>query len=211
MEDFRERDQQDLLGDDDEWLISQFRLPQAVLLDLSAVLGSALQRSNHRNQAVPLPLQVLTTLGFLATGTFQRELADRSGISQPTFNRVMTDVLGGIIGLLHLFIKFPYTVGEQANKKAQFAAVSSFPNVIGAIDCTHVSIRTPGESGYPHQWWLLTPFLNPQSTEERNYNVCHSQASAVVESTIRLLKGSGIALMPQVENCHTSPKRCAKS
>lgn len=139
------RDQLDLLANDDEWLMSRFRLPRAVLLDLCAVLGPALQRSTRRNRAVPVPLQVLTTLGFLATGTFQRELADRSGISQPTFSRVMPDVLGGIIGLSHLYIKFPYTVGEQANKKAQFAAMSGFPNVIGAIDCTHVAIRAPSD------------------------------------------------------------------
>lgn len=140
------RDQQDPLANDDEWLMSRFRLPRAVLLDLCAVLSPALQRNSRRNHAVPVPLQVLTTLGFLATGTFQRELADRSGISQPTLSRVMPDVLGGVIGLSHLYIKFPYTVGEQANKKVQFAAKSGFPNVIGAIDCTHVAIRAPTEN-----------------------------------------------------------------
>uniref|UniRef100_A0A3P9JS12 DDE Tnp4 domain-containing protein n=1 Tax=Oryzias latipes TaxID=8090 RepID=A0A3P9JS12_ORYLA len=86
-------------------------------------------RSTRRNHAVPVSLQVLTTLGFLATGTFQRELADRSGISQPTLSRVMPDVLKGIRTLQY--------------KKAQVAAMSGFPNVIGAIDCTHVAIRAP--------------------------------------------------------------------
>ncbi|XP_056279744.1 uncharacterized protein LOC130199917 [Pseudoliparis swirei] len=37
--------------------------------------------------------------------------------------------------------------------------------------------------------WLLTPFNNPQSAEERNYNTRHSQARAVVERSIGLLKG----------------------
>lgn len=46
-----------------------------------------------------------------------------------------------------------------------------------------------GDSGYPLKQWLLTPFPNPQSAEERNYNVRHSQARAVVERTIGLLKG----------------------
>lgn len=111
------RDQQDLLANDDEWLMSRFLFPWAVLLDLCVALGPALQWSTCRNKAMPVPLQILTTLGFLATSTFQRELAYRSGISQPTFSRVMPDVLDGIIGLLHLDIKFPYMVGEQANKK----------------------------------------------------------------------------------------------
>ena len=42
----------------------------------------------------------------------------------------MPDVLGGIIGLSQQCIKFPYNVGEQANKHVQFAAMSGFPNVI---------------------------------------------------------------------------------
>jgi hypothetical protein len=46
------KDQQDLLANDDEWRINRFRLPRAVLLDLCAVVGPALQRSTHRNQAV---------------------------------------------------------------------------------------------------------------------------------------------------------------
>lgn len=271
------RQQEDLLANEDEWLMSRFRLPRAVLLDLCGLLGPALQRSTRRNHAVPVPLQVLTTLGFLATGTFQRELADRSGISQPTLSRVMPDVLKGIIASSHDSIEFPYTAGEQANKKAQFAAMYGFPNVIGAIDCTHVAIRAPnvnentfinrkhfhsinvqiicdadmlltnvvarwpgsthdsfilrhssvgrrleagairdgwllgtfdyrhshfnvlqclnpftilaGDSGYPLKQWLLTPFLNPHSAEERHYNMCHSRARAIVERTIGLFKG----------------------
>ena len=46
---------------------------------------------------------------------------------------------------LHLsrYIKFPYNAVEQANIKAQFEARASFPNVIGAIDCTHSAIKAP--------------------------------------------------------------------
>ena len=95
---------------------------------------------------MPVPLQVLTTAGFLATSTFQRALAVRSGISKPTFSRVMPYVLVGIIGLSQQYIKFPYMVGEQANKKAQFVAMSGFPNVINASDCTYVAIKAPSEN-----------------------------------------------------------------
>lgn len=60
--------------------------------------------------------QVLTTLGFLATGTFQRNLADRLGISQPTFSHIMQDMLTTIIGLSQQYINVLYTGGEQASR-----------------------------------------------------------------------------------------------
>ena len=71
------RDHEDFLAHDDDWLISRFRFPRAVLLDLCAELGPMLERSTRWNRAILVPVQLLTTLGFLATGSFQRELADR--------------------------------------------------------------------------------------------------------------------------------------
>ncbi|KAL6456513.1 hypothetical protein MHYP_G00004940 [Metynnis hypsauchen] len=91
------RDHYDFLAHDDVWLISRFRFPRAVLLELCAELGPVLEREAARSRALPVPLQVLTALGFLATGSFQRELADRSGISQSSLSRAMPAVLDGII------------------------------------------------------------------------------------------------------------------
>jgi len=42
-----------------------------------------------------------------------------------------------------MYIKFPYNAVEQANIKAQFAARAGFPNVIGAIECSHIAIKAP--------------------------------------------------------------------
>lgn len=71
------RDREDFLAHDDDWLISRFRLPRALLLDLIAELSPILERPTHRNRAIPAHIKVLTALGFLATGSFQRELSDR--------------------------------------------------------------------------------------------------------------------------------------
>ena len=48
-----------------------------------------------------------STLGFLATGSFQREIRDRSGISQPSISRTMPAVLAAIMSLSERYIKFP--------------------------------------------------------------------------------------------------------
>lgn len=144
------RDHNDFLAHDDDWLISRFRFPRATLLELCAELGPNLERETARSHALPVPLQVLTTLGFLATGSFQRELADRSGISQSCLSRAMPAVWDGIIRLSTRYITFPYDAGDQPNIKAQFAAIAGFSNVIGAIDCTHIAIKAPSEEEFAY-------------------------------------------------------------
>lgn len=141
------RDREDFLAHDDDWLISRFRLPRAVLLQLCLELRPVLEHHTARSRALPVHVQLLTTLGFLATGAFQRELADRSGLCQSTLSRSMPAVWDGLIRMSPRYITFPYNAAEQANIKAQFAA-TGFPNVIGAVDCTHISIKAPSQDEY---------------------------------------------------------------
>lgn len=72
----------DLFAESDEWLVSCFPLPRQILQNLCAVLEPKLRSETKWSNPTPPHLQVLTTIGFLATGTFQRETGDRSGISQ---------------------------------------------------------------------------------------------------------------------------------
>ena len=88
----------------------------------------------------------MTTLGFLATGEFQRELANRLGLRQSTLSRVMPAVWDGII-CISAGISNSHNAVEQANIKVQFAARAGFPNVNGAIDCTHI---TPSHDEFVH-------------------------------------------------------------
>jgi len=68
----------------DEKLFGHSRLPRAVLIDLCNCLEPALWSLTQRSNPVPPHVQVLSTSGFLSTGTFQRELVYRVGISQPS-------------------------------------------------------------------------------------------------------------------------------
>lgn len=61
-------DHADLLARDDGWLTSPFRLPRAIILELRAEMGPALERQAARNRELPVPIQILTTLSYLATG-----------------------------------------------------------------------------------------------------------------------------------------------
>ena len=114
-----------MIAQDDVWLISRYRLPRTALLELCAQMGPRLQRRTRCNQAIPV--QVLSVYGFLATGTFQREIGDWSGISQSSLSRILPDVLRGLIRLCPQYITFPYSVQEQRNVKEGFLKKNRVP------------------------------------------------------------------------------------
>ncbi|XP_061595551.1 putative nuclease HARBI1 [Cololabis saira] len=80
----------------------------------------------------------------------------------------MPSVMDGILKMSSRYIGFPYTVGEQANIKRQFAAMAGFPNVIGAIDCTHIAIRAPTENEFVYVNRKNVHTINVQVTCETN-------------------------------------------
>ena len=135
------RDCTDFLAESDTYLISRFRLPRHILIWLCNRLDPQLRRETRRSRALPVAIQVLTTLGSLATGTFQREVGDRSGITQPSMSRMMPSVLEAIKSLTEEYIRFPFSEAQQTVIKRQFYEIAGFPNVVGAVDCTHVRIN----------------------------------------------------------------------
>uniref|UniRef100_A0AAZ3RJJ0 Putative nuclease HARBI1 n=1 Tax=Oncorhynchus tshawytscha TaxID=74940 RepID=A0AAZ3RJJ0_ONCTS len=128
-------------AESNSWLISKLCFPKHILLHLCHQLSPVLERELNRTNAIPVHTQVLSILGFMTTETFQWEIADRSGISQPTMSRILPTVLHGIISLTPQYIQFLYTAVQQARVKRDFHTIAGFPNVIGAIDCTHITVK----------------------------------------------------------------------
>lgn len=100
---FRERT--DMFAESEKLLFSRFRLPREVLIDLCNSLDPHLSHIINRSHPTPPYLQVLCTIGLLAMGTFQREIGDRAGISQPSISRAIHKVVKAIVGLMPIYVK----------------------------------------------------------------------------------------------------------
>ena len=92
---------------------------------------------------VSLMNQLLPTLRFFATGTFQLEVGDTFGVHKSTVCRVVHRVTVVIAALRPKYVRLPTTVQERRSAINGFYAVSGLGGVFGAIDCTHLPIQSP--------------------------------------------------------------------
>ena len=82
----------------------------------------------------------MTTLRILAKGDYSSKVADLHGISIASASRLVHAVCGAICTKM-LNIIFPIGDDEQKLVKQMFYSISSFPNVLGAIDGTLIPIQ----------------------------------------------------------------------
>lgn len=97
-----------------------------------------------RNNAVSPINQLLVFLRFCATGSHIACIADFCGVHTSTASRIIARVANAIAGLYNRFIKMPLTQEERNVNYMSFYEKAHFPRVIGAIDCTHIKIQSPG-------------------------------------------------------------------
>lgn len=102
-----------------------------------------LEYPTDRNNSVTPMNQLLITLRFLSTGTFQVVNGDLFGVHKSTVCRKVHHCIDKIGRLAPKYIKFPSTREEVENAMQRFYKNSGFPGVIGAIDCTHIPITSP--------------------------------------------------------------------
>lgn len=88
--------------------------------------------------------KLLAVLRMLACGNFEQTAADYIGISQPTMRTILPFVCSAILRHFNAFVRMPESEEECLVKAAEFAAIAGFPRCIGAIDCTHAKIASPG-------------------------------------------------------------------
>lgn len=75
---------------------------------------------------------------------FQIAVGDLAGVSQQTVSRVVTRVTRVLGELYNEEVTFPTSQQDRAKTMRDFYAIAQFPAVLGAIDCTHIAIQSPG-------------------------------------------------------------------
>lgn len=93
--------------------------------------------------AIPALLQICIALRFFCTGSYQICIGDMEGASQPSVSRIIRSVSTSIAKMKNRFIYIP-TAGKLAQINLKFRELSRINGVMGAIDCTHVRIMSPG-------------------------------------------------------------------
>nr|CAI5846202.1 unnamed protein product [Callosobruchus analis] len=116
---------------------------QGLLFVLENITAN-ISHPTQRNHAVSAEIMLLVTLRYLATGSFLVVVGDFVGIDKSTACKIVYKVCRAIAGLHTTFIRMPVTDDEAHINSNRFYNIARFPRCIGAIDCTHVRISSPG-------------------------------------------------------------------
>lgn len=88
--------------------------------------------------------QLLCALRYYATGSQLTTCGDVIGVHESTACRILHRVTHAIASLRPEYIVIPTSQTEQNDIVSGFYRLAKFPRVIGAIDCTHIKIISPG-------------------------------------------------------------------
>ena len=133
----------------DQEVIDRFRLDRPAIFSLADEISPFLVASLFENRAVPIIIQLLVTLRFLATGDMQRSIGDIFNISQGAVSSIIRSVTRAIVRVSRNYICMP--AGEEA-KAIEGIIFHDFqiPNVVGLIDGTHVRVQAPSLNEYAY-------------------------------------------------------------
>ncbi|XP_063971487.1 putative nuclease HARBI1 [Lytechinus pictus] len=109
---------------------------------------------------------------FDFTGSFQKMHGDEATISQSSMCRIIKDASEAIATRKRQYMRFPSTREEVDATQRQFYQYCRFPGVIGAIDGTHVNIRSPDGDQAIY-------FLNRKNRYSINVQVVCDQAGKI--------------------------------
>ena len=139
-----------------------YRFDKSTFSYIVDLIRTDLQRPTARSYGLSCEIQTAAAIRYYASGTFQTDVGEGLSISQSSVHRCILNVGTALNKLYDEFITWPDR--EQIRKnKLQFYNIARFPNVIGAIDCTHVRIMRPSTDEHQYINRKFYPSLNVQA------------------------------------------------
>ncbi len=129
-------------GDDDFFV--RFRFDKDTVRYICDLVIVNLQRRQDHTEHIPPLLQLLMTLRYYASGTFQIVVGDLLGVHQSTVSRVVKRTSEALARHCRDFVRFPENAAGIRAVQRGFYNIAGFPGAFGTIDCTHVPIQSPG-------------------------------------------------------------------
>uniref|UniRef100_A0A1Y1JVQ6 Nuclease HARBI1 n=1 Tax=Photinus pyralis TaxID=7054 RepID=A0A1Y1JVQ6_PHOPY len=128
----------------DDQFQSHFRMQRKTFDFILSLIGPKISENVVKpgRPSVSPETQLLLTLWILGTPDSYRSVSDRFNVGKATAVISVRRVVKALYDHVHTFIKWPIA-DEMETSIRVFRAVKGFPNVIGAIDGTHISITAP--------------------------------------------------------------------
>uniref|UniRef100_UPI00398EC968 putative nuclease HARBI1 n=1 Tax=Pristiophorus japonicus TaxID=55135 RepID=UPI00398EC968 len=121
----------------------RLRFQKEVIDEICQLIKGDLQPSSTIRTALPIEIKVTVALSFNASGSFQASAGDICGIAQHAIHCSIHQVTEALYARRMHFINFPMTREAQTRRALVFSRIANFPNVQGAIDCTHIAQKVP--------------------------------------------------------------------
>ena len=126
----------------DLWWKENFRVSRATFEYICRLVGPVLVKK-----------RTAVSLWRLATGECYRSCGLMIGLAKPTMVKCCHEFVEAICNLHNDFIKFPSTRAKISRKIEGFSEKSKVPNVVAAIDGSHIPIKAPRENHKDYFNW----------------------------------------------------------
>ncbi|XP_064470766.1 putative nuclease HARBI1 [Ornithodoros turicata] len=125
---------------DDEFR-SRYLFSKDAVLELHKLLG--LRTKSNRGCPVHPLHQLLITLRYFASASFQAVAGDLENVSQASVSRCVATISRAVANLRLRYVRLPES-HEIPGVKEEFRALAGFPDVTGCVLSRHVHILNPG-------------------------------------------------------------------
>lgn len=136
-----------LLYYSDEELVRRYRFGRQTMRYITRLVEDEISPATSRNQPVSAIQQVLITLRYLASGSFQQVTGDTiAGLDKSAVCRIIRRVTVALSRGIDEFIKFPESQEERDAVKQGLYEIANFPCATGIINASHIRIIAPTEN-----------------------------------------------------------------